>query len=656
VYYRRPGTMAKGWEVAELKPPQLLRAPLRGTEVSLELQLQHARFAADWLGRIGRYGNSSSNYKFDPRKPYFDDLVRCAGRAEDLHEALRECAPFAGRVRKLLCLAASRGEALELGLVTWARLQTDEMMADSLAMMLGAYLACFNHIDLLHDDVSALPYFVQILAEFVRFGLFQQDKETFELRYGEKLERFTAMAGRGNPTAADLLGFFQGLAFSMAVPAAGCNNAKCGFGVTAVKSVLTKIAWPWVRVKYGTATPAEALDALRAFPEYRIPYHIMDINWAWFMRVREILARVVHGTLDGLKVELIKPDDGKALEDEFIFSAEYYVNDEGNVSPGGTIFCSIGVRFLALDGEILAHEGAVPAVNVAVARDARHNYVVEVMRDAAYAAKLRAADAALDAEMCAPLPQTKEEAIAMGDGYIALVARCSARGLKQCGTVAQLRARLEDPQPEDYPHCAPRAPHGPQAVARTVDLQRAEAAPLAEAAGASRGVSTLVPTPTSLESIATRPTPERDAVINFAPPKRIKGPKHCLMCGKQGVEPLQAHETAADCVIIPKDYKGVCKVCAKVWWVSNGCYFKWCQGRKNFREIHEFEGRLTASKCNAAAKEIREKRRKRDAAKAPGPAKKARKAERKRRGRSGGALIRNAPASAGLRPRARIGV
>jgi uncharacterized protein (DUF1330 family) len=618
--------MAKGWEVAELKPPQLLRAPLRGTEVSLELQLQHARFAADWLGRIGRYGNSSSNYKFDPRKPYFDDLVRCAGRAEDLHEALRECAPFAGRVRKLLCLAASRGEALELGLVTWARLQTDEMMADSLAMMLGAYLACFNHIDLLHDDVSALPYFVQILAEFVRFGLFQQDKETFELRYGEKLERFTAMAGRGNPTAADLLGFFQGLAFSMAVPAAGCNNAKCGFGVTAVKSVLTKIAWPWVRVKYGTATPAEALDALRAFPEYRIPYHIMDINWAWFMRVREILARVVHGTLDGLKVELIKPDDGKALEDEFIFSAEYYVNDEGNVSPGGTIFCSIGVRFLALDGEILAHEGAVPAVNVAVARDARHNYVVEVMRDAAYAAKLRAADAALDAEMCAPLPQTKEEAIAMGDGYIALVARCSARGLKQCGTVAQLRARLEDPQPEDYPHCAPRAPHGPQAVARTVDLQRAEAAPLAEAAGASRGVSTLVPTPTSLESIATRPTPERDAVINFAPPKRIKGPKHCLMCGKQGVEPLQAHETAADCVIIPKDYKGVCKVCAKVWWVSNGCYFKWCQGRKNFREIHEFEGRLTASKCNAAAKEIREKRRKRDAAKAPGPAKKARKA------------------------------
>ena len=274
------------------------------------------------------------------------------------------------------------------------------------------------------------------------------------------------------------------------------------------------------------------------------------------------------------------------------------------------------------------------------------------------AAQQEAADATRDAEMCAPLPQTKEEAIAMGDGYIALVARCSARGLKQCGTVAQLRARLEDPQPEDYPHCAPRAPHGPQAVARTVDLQRAEAAPLAEAAGASRGVSTLVPTPTSLESIATRPTPERDAVINFAPPKRGKGkiPKHCMMCGKEGMDALQAKETAADCVIIPKCNKGVCKGCAKVWWVSNGCYFKFCQGLRNFQEIHAFEGRLGAGKCNAAAKEIREKRRKRDAAKAPGPAKKARKAERKRRGRSGGALIRNAPASAGLRPRARIGV
>ena len=199
------------------------------------------------------------------------------------------------------------------------------------------------------------------------------------------------------------------------------------------------------------------------------------------------------------------------------------------------------------------------------------------------AAQQEAADATRDAEMCAPLPQT--------------------------------------------PRAAPRAPRGPQAV-DPVELQCAEAAPLSEAAGASRGVSTLVPTPTSLESIATRPTPERDAVINFAPPKRGKGkiPKHCMMCGKEGMDALQAKETAADCVIIPKCNKGVCKGCAKVWWVSNGCYFKFCQGLRNFQEIHAFEGRLGAGKCNAAAKEALDKQRKRTAGKAPGSAKKARKA------------------------------
>ena len=133
-----------------------------------------------------------SPYKFDPRKPWFDDLLLCAGDKKDLHEALRECAPFAGRVRELLCLATSRGEALELGLAIWNRLQTDGQTADSLAMMLAAYLACFNKIDLLHEDVSALPYFVQILAKFVRFGLFKQCKETFEQNYGPKLQRFVS--------------------------------------------------------------------------------------------------------------------------------------------------------------------------------------------------------------------------------------------------------------------------------------------------------------------------------------------------------------------------------------------------------------------------------------------------------------------------------
>lgn len=691
--------MVKSWLLAELGPPQLLCAPLPGTKLTLEQRLKESCFEPKWFGCIGkRYGRGSSIYKFDPRTAWFDDLVRCAGGAEDLHEALRECAPFAGRVRELLCLAASRGEALELGLATWNRLQTDGNTADSLAMMLAAYLACFNHIDLLRDDVSALPYFVQILAEFVRFGLFKQDKETVELRYGEKLERFTAMAGRGNPTAADLLAFFQGLAFSMAVPALRINKAKCRYGVQGAQHLLRHLACPWVQAKYGTATPAEALAALRAFDEYYVQRDIIDTNSLHIMGLGQVLGQVRDGTRRHIVVQLINPVTAVAEEALYVFerkdilaiwaakknpvrlaalsrkpaarrlvaaatflaagfraenglrvgeeqprrvpsysnlyslfSGELVVDSDGNVSHDGTIFCSIGYRFLALDGEILVHKGVVPApndTNLAMARDTRHKHAVEVNGDDVYAAKLREDDAKRDALWAAPPAQTKEEAIAMGEGHIALVARCSARGLKQSGTVAQLRARLEDPQPEDYPHCAPRAPHAPQGprVVDPAELQRAEAAPLAEAAGASRSVSALVLTPPSLDSIATRPKPVFDAVVNFAPPADGRAQKHCLMCGKQGVEPLQANETAADCVVFPTQQKGVCRGCGKAWWVSNGCYFKWCQGRKSFQEIHEFEGRLTASKCNAAAKENREKRRKRDAAKAPGPAKKARKA------------------------------
>ena len=77
---------------------------------------------------------------------------------------------------------------------------------------------------------------------------------------------------------------------------------------------------------------------------------------------------------------------------------------------------------------------------------------------------------------------------------------------------------------------------------------------------------------------------------------------HCVMCGKEGMGPKEASETSAGVVVIPKQQKGVCGGCSKAWWLAtNGCYFfKYCQGHKTLCEIHAFEGRLHAAKCNKA--------------------------------------------------------
>ena len=164
----------KLWALADLVPQQLLRAPPRHSpKVALELRVKDERFAPIWYRKIGHnYGHHSSKYKLDPSAAWCDDLLLCASGAQNLRDALRACAEFGQRVRGLNCLAASRGEALELEIAVWERAQTDGDTANSLAMLLGAYLACRNKIDLRRDDVSCLPYFVRIVAEFVRFDLF----------------------------------------------------------------------------------------------------------------------------------------------------------------------------------------------------------------------------------------------------------------------------------------------------------------------------------------------------------------------------------------------------------------------------------------------------------------------------------------------------
>ena len=317
---RHAGAKMKRWTSKDLEPQHLLCAPPRGSPtVPLEQRVKDELFAADCYRKIGHnYGHHSSTYKLDFTQPWCDDLLLCASDAPNLRDALRACAEFGQRIRGLNCLAASRGEALELEIAVWARAQTDGDLANSLAMLLGAYLACRNKIDLRRDDVSSLPFFVRVVQEFVRFGLFSQDETTFELRYGEKLLRFTAIAGRGNPNLGDLLGFFMDCPVALALPADE-NSAKCGYGVTRGKEVIERSSQPWVRAEYGTASRAAMLDALRAFPEYRIPHHIVDINWVWWKRMRDVLERVEAGALDGLTVQVIRPTDGTPVDETFYF-------------------------------------------------------------------------------------------------------------------------------------------------------------------------------------------------------------------------------------------------------------------------------------------------------------------------------------------------
>ena len=688
---RHAGAKMKRWTLAELRPQHLLRAPPRGSPtVPLEQRVKDELFAPIWYRNIGHnYGRSSSKYKLDPSQPWFDDLLLCASGAQNLHDALRACAEFGQRVRSLNCKAASRGEALELEIAVWARAQTDGDLANSLAMLLGAYLACRNKIDLRRDDVSSLPFFVRVVQEFVRFGLFSQDETTFELRYGEKLRRFVAL-GRGsrkrNPTLGDLSGFFMDCPVALALPAAE-NSAKCGYGVTRGKEVVNRCDWPWVRAEYGTASRAAMLDALRAFPEYRIKRHIVDINWVWWKRMRDVLERVEAGALDGLTVQVIRPTDGTPVDETFyfpraeirairaargdpeqlaalsreptarrlvalatllaagrsaehglrvgteqprwvphvynlysIFSSEITMSDKEYASPNGSIFLSIGVRFLAVHSdrtEILAHKGAVPAVNeqnVVDARNARDEAVTEETNlPASYVTKLRDADAERDAKLRAPVPQTKEEAIIARGDVRALRAQCKARGLKTAGNKADLEARLANPQPEDRADY--RAPSDGRTNKDPAMRLRADAAPIAAAAGASRGASTLVTPPPSLDSITMLPKPPYESVVNFERPRPGHPSAHCVMCGKEGMDPKEASETSANVVVIPKQNKSVCGGCSKAWWLAtNGCYFKYCQGHKTFCEIHAFEGRLHAAKCNKAAAAANKSDRKRAAA------------------------------------------
>ena len=196
---------------------------------------------------------------------------------------------------------------------------------------------------------------------------------------------------------------------------------------------------------------------------------------------------------------------------------------------------------------------AVNEQNVVEARNARDVAVLEETNlPASYVTKLRGTCPPRRGELRAPAA-TMEEAIIAGGGVRALKEQCRARCWSSKG---------DDPRPSGGSAAAAGAAGAGRAAgaagaagAETVDMRR-------PAAGAA--ASTLVmPQPSSLDSIATRSDHPN---------------AHCVMCGKEGMDPKEASETSANVVVIPKQQIKL-------------------PGPK--REI--FEGRLHAAKCNKAA-------------------------------------------------------
>ena len=133
-----------------------------------------------------------------------NDYLLCTSGKDDLQEALREIGRWGAIQRGLLTSPEARGTALELSLAAWERLQTDGPFATAAALLLAGLWAWRNEIDLRTANVSQEPFNVQILANMIRLGLFEQNSD-YSIAYGPKMRAYVAKQPNVPLGAADLL-------------------------------------------------------------------------------------------------------------------------------------------------------------------------------------------------------------------------------------------------------------------------------------------------------------------------------------------------------------------------------------------------------------------------------------------------------------------
>ena len=242
-----------------------------------------------------------------------DDYLTCVADTDDLKKALRDIGRWGATQRGLLASPEARGTALELSLAVLERLQTDGPAATSAALLLAGVWAWRNEVDLRTADVSQEPFNVQILANMIRLGLFEQNSD-YSIAYGPKMRAYVAKQPNVPLGAADLLVLAIDAAFVTAQDGKMCNGAQCKFGVQRLQRLLDQLRDALVRAKYGTATVKEALEAFGAFPVLRSVRDVKDANWDFSKKLGDRIGAVLDDpTVEGIRLRLQCPKTGKLL-------------------------------------------------------------------------------------------------------------------------------------------------------------------------------------------------------------------------------------------------------------------------------------------------------------------------------------------------------
>jgi len=246
-------------------------------------------------------------------KSWVDDYLICVSGTDDLQEALPEIGRWGAIQRELLASPAARGTALELSLAEWHRLQTDGPDATSAALLLAGLWAWRNEVNLGTTNVSHESFNVQILANMIRLGLFEQNSD-YSIAYGPKMRAYVAKWPKEPLGAADLLVLAIDAAFMTAQDGKMCNGAQCKFGVQRLQQLLDLLRDARVRAKYGTATVKEALEAFGAFPVLESVFDVKDVNLWWANELGKEIGRVIDDpTKEGICLRLQCPKTGKLL-------------------------------------------------------------------------------------------------------------------------------------------------------------------------------------------------------------------------------------------------------------------------------------------------------------------------------------------------------
>ncbi len=257
------------------------------------------------------------SYKFNRLKEYKRDwLLRCLSGTNNLRDAFQICGSVGAVLAILVCDAVSRGEALLLGCTSWHRSNTDGNTFLSYSLRRAGYDVVKGRINL-YGNVTMYPFHIQLLSALVVRGFYWQCSITYTLRVGACLQEFAA--NYAYPMAAsDIVSFLLDCEV-LAALSAGINRANCWAGIDHAEALMRLALIARLCAKYGFPMPAVVLAAGNFPPVYSALSSIHDKNYAYVLKKKEMLRRVVKGELPGLRVVCVDPSLGVPSTTSFLF-------------------------------------------------------------------------------------------------------------------------------------------------------------------------------------------------------------------------------------------------------------------------------------------------------------------------------------------------